>query len=420
MTLILSIAFSSFCSVYIIFKYFSKSLMKKTITKKSIPIFIIAVFALSIVTLIKIPLLNLLAILSLIFILRFVYFKAANKSQIITDLGFLSLFVILETLLVYIYESYYSFIVIPNNIFPKEFSQVLLVNLLLVIFISFLFKYVNVHKISYTFQVTIAYSVFICINIILVYLIIILTAGVKYNWVAFIAIVGLLFSSFLFYYFLTKISKLAEKEKELTTAMWERKNSYQYFNNIEKSYLQNQKIIHDIKNHLFALENLYASNFKDGQIYSRKILESLNSTTMKNFTPTRILNILLNEKYEIMTKNGISFETKMVPIDLLEIFEEIDCVILFGNLLDNAIDNCDLTDGRIKLNLLLESDTLILSIFNTISDKVSESNKIINKEHHGLGLKIIKDIVQKYYGIVTVNQKKKSYITIITFPVENN
>ncbi|HAO6010104.1 TPA: sensor histidine kinase [Listeria monocytogenes] len=242
----------------------------------------------------------------------------------------------------------------------------------------------------------------------------------KYNWVAFIAIVGLLFSSFLFYYFLTKISKLAEKEKELTTAMWERKNSYQYFNNIEKSYLQNQKIIHDIKNHLFALENLYASNFKDGQIYSRKILESLNSTTMKNFTPTRILNILLNEKYEIMTKNGISFETKMVPIDLLEIFEEIDCVILFGNLLDNAIDNCDLTDGRIKLNLFLESDTLILSIFNTISDKVSESNKIINKEHHGLGLKIIKDIVQKYYGIVTVNQKKKSYITIITFPVENN
>lgn len=100
-------------------------------------------------------------------------------------------------------------------------------------------------------------------------------------------------------------------------------------------------------------------------------------------------------------------------------FEEDDIVCLFSNAIDNAIEAClKQTKSRIKINIENKRNYLCITIGNTITSSVLENNaelKTTKKdfEHHGLGTQSMKNITEKYDGIIEFYENENMFITNI-------
>ena len=86
--------------------------------------------------------------------------------------------------------------------------------------------------------------------------------------------------------------------------------------------------------------------------------------------------------------------------------EDEDLVVILANLLNNAIEACENCIGKkvIKFKFMMEEQMIILSVKNTCNQMIIYHNneiattKMINQDEHGVGIKNIIRIVEKYNG----------------------
>ena len=95
----------------------------------------------------------------------------------------------------------------------------------------------------------------------------------------------------------------------------------------------------------------------------------------------------------------------------------MDISIILGNSLTNAIEACEGLRKKkyIKLYMYMKGEYLIIKIKNSkktdgfIDENSYETTKI-DKENHGFGLKNIKYIVDKYDGLLKIEQSKEEFV----------
>lgn len=125
---------------------------------------------------------------------------------------------------------------------------------------------------------------------------------------------------------------------------------------------------------------------------------------------------ILNAKLYEATAKGISFEYKIL-CSLENRMEDDDMVSLLGNVIDNAIEACEHVKGkkRIQFEVKREQAYLIFIVKNSIENSVLKDNPKLkttknDKGIHGLGIKSIKKIVEKYDGFVNNDEKDNEFI----------
>jgi len=82
-------------------------------------------------------------------------------------------------------------------------------------------------------------------------------------------------------------------------------------------------------------------------------------------------------------------------------FEEKDIASLLGNILDNAIETCQKCQAKrvIKLQLLYYNQALVLKSENSTDGLVRDlRTRKKNQAEHGLGMKGVQVIVDRYNG----------------------
>lgn len=175
---------------------------------------------------------------------------------------------------------------------------------------------------------------------------------------------------------------------------------FAYYSQISQYEEENQKQIsklrHDMANHIEvvnALSEEYAAEL------SRNLQESIPAQT-----GIKVVDCLLYLKEQECKKNGIELKTDIVSLQKM-LVTELDMVSLLTNLMDNAIEACQNTEGEKKINLSMKrkQDYLILTITNNKNEKhqpIATGFKTLKKmgKEHGFGTQIIRDIVQKYDG----------------------
>jgi sensor histidine kinase regulating citrate/malate metabolism len=191
--------------------------------------------------------------------------------------------------------------------------------------------------------------------------------------------------------------------------------------NLMKSSLESLRSFrHDMRNHLILLNSLVEENEYDEA--SKVISQITGAIDVKNeyaqsgnITVDSILNFNLQEAIN----KGISVSLELNIPERLNI-TPFDMSVILGNLLDNAINASSRLekDKRLDLKIDYKRGRLFINLSNTYNgilnykgDKLITSNK--DKEAHGIGMKNINAVLDKYDGVMEIDHTENIFTTII-------
>ncbi|WP_253806630.1 sensor histidine kinase [Paenibacillus polymyxa] len=180
-----------------------------------------------------------------------------------------------------------------------------------------------------------------------------------------------------------------------------------------------------MRNELLTLKGLLKENnveATEGVI--EEILSDIKSTETQKYTPNNVLNYVLTEKINLATEKNITVSIDSFLPEKFSLNNNIIAVV-FGNLLDNAIEGCDkITEGTktIDIKIKFHEKRLYIEISNTFNPVFVNSNFKSNKKNrknHGFGLKSVKQIVKENSGILDIRTVKDRFcVHIILWDLE--
>lgn len=195
-----------------------------------------------------------------------------------------------------------------------------------------------------------------------------------------------------------------EREKEVL----ELQTVYQekQYELINESIERIQKHQHDFYNHLNAM--YYFGEKQDWaamQAYIGELRERVIDDKQFVNTGSIIFDGILNYKLQKAKQAGIDMNLEvLVPSDIK--IEPCDITIIVGNLLDNSIEATKGKTGSwIKAKILYRQSRLSIQVTNSYSnvlvaqDSVYQTSKR-DKRKHGYGLGNVKEVVERYDGIM--------------------
>ena len=215
-------------------------------------------------------------------------------------------------------------------------------------------------------------------------------------------------------YFYRLVTKGYEAEKQYRLYRQREELVYEHYQKLEQNYQASRKIVHDMKNHMQAMMKLYEEGqTEEAHSYGLEVFHLLNQTGHMWYTENRMLNIILNEKLseEEMKEVVLTLDIEEHSLDGIR---EIDLTTIFANLLDNAIEALGVQeehDKFLKIYVGRVRDFLMIELSN------SKGRRRKKKENHqGLGLKNIKEAIDKYEGTCTIEENEKQYRVILMIP----
>lgn len=147
----------------------------------------------------------------------------------------------------------------------------------------------------------------------------------------------------------------------------------------------------------------------------------LSDVKIEKFCGSEILNTVLYLKKNQAEKSDIKMRIAADVEDSIGI-EDIDLCSLLCNLLDNAIEACEKIqndDRKIDVKIRSQANFLFFDIENSYSGYLKKKNGHLlstkkDKEEHGVGTKIIRDIVSKYDGNIKYKEKEGTFQVIVS------
>lgn len=203
---------------------------------------------------------------------------------------------------------------------------------------------------------------------------------------------------------------------------------HQNYEELRSLVESNRQISHDVKNYFMLLQEYDKSGkYKEIHEYLEKINGKLGALDEQVWTGHRILDFVLNQKRKVAEQKGIDFEICASALMNLSLSDE-DVSVLFGNLLDNAIEACEqIQDDRrwILFKLQKRQQLLFIEITNSMGNAPRIKNGVIltskkNKKLHGYGLKSVKRIVEKCNGTFSFSIEEGIFkVNLSFFEIEN-
>ena len=211
-------------------------------------------------------------------------------------------------------------------------------------------------------------------------------------------------------YFCVLVDVMSENhrlENERNLYRTQAKMQHQYYQREEEKYEFSRKMIHDIRNHILAMEALYKEeNAREAAAYAGDIHRMLNQFQQKYYTSEKLLNIILNDKANTMRRLGIQEDIRVGEISL-DFMKETDVTALFANLLDNAVAAAgESKAGFVRVRVNQVRQFLSVTVENSCDREPEKETGIggtfrsRRPGHEGMGLKIVQRTVEQYGGDV--------------------
>ena len=241
-------------------------------------------------------------------------------------------------------------------------------------------------------------------------------------------VISIVLTDYFMLYMMERFNYLVQKQYE--DAMYREEMHYKdiYYEEAEKQNKEVQKLKHDMKHKLHELYHLVENS--DGQELSEKIgamCMEFEQIDEKQYSDNPIVDSVLRIKFGRAKARGIKVETSIrIPKQMQ--LDHGDIGVLYGNLVDNAVEACSkVPEGHnlpdlvcylvepvvifvylmtVNVPLALIS-LLLLIITNSKTGKKNKSLKTTKKDNirHGHGVQSVRKVIEKYNGTVSFTDK---------------
>jgi len=247
------------------------------------------------------------------------------------------------------------------------------------------------------------------------------------------SIFALNFIIFLLMSFINNNNKIILENSVLRQVQFYEKQNAQ---NIQNIYDKTRDMRHNMKYHI---QNLFAeinsiisienaenqAHIDNMHIYLNKIITELVNISPIINTENSALNNILNYKISIAHDVGIHIEPQIIYT--ITGIDVVDITVLIGNLLDNAIEECEKIESKEKkiiIKIVKSKFYVNISVKNPTHIPILKNNPNLKstkqeKEFHGMGIRSIENIVKKYNGLMNY-EGGDDYIIAEILLVENN
>ena len=189
---------------------------------------------------------------------------------------------------------------------------------------------------------------------------------------------------------------------------------------LEKREYETKRFRHDIKNHLFVLENCmetqdYAKAYKYLDTLNEKVNAFSNHVSVNNNIADAILNKFYSdaqeEGIELQVKGHFPLECHIAPFDI--------CTIL-SNLLSNAILAENQCGGkRVLVDIRYTKDEVLIFVENDYGHELQGKNGTlettkVDSFNHGFGLSNVKECVEKAGGYISISTKDNRFKVMLS------
>ena len=241
----------------------------------------------------------------------------------------------------------------------------------------------------------------------------------------FVIAFGMIGMNIVVFYLINDVVEREEQIHENKIFQIQAKNQLEMYRSISENFDNQKRKTHEYKNQISCIESLLdKKQYSKLEEYVKKIYGSLNNESDAINTNNVIVNAILNTKYQEADAKGIVFVFRVNDLSGLKIRDE-DVVTVLANLLNNAIEACDTCAEKkvIKLKFVKEDNMVIIAVKNTFNYDIIyengeiQSTKMSSVEEHGVGIKNVLKIIEKYNGSYVIEDKNKEFFFSIIIPV---
>lgn len=178
---------------------------------------------------------------------------------------------------------------------------------------------------------------------------------------------------------------------------------------------------HDMKNNISCIDALIEEeNYDEAHNICHSLTNKYTSIGTIVNTENYLLNAVLNVEIEKAKSYGIP--VKLSITNNLKMFKNSsDIISLIGNILDNAISYLyknNVNNNEIQFSTGYEGSYSIIKCKNNILNSVLYNNPLLetdkdDKDNHGKGITIIKNIAHKYNGDVIIKERNREFIITV-------
>ena len=206
----------------------------------------------------------------------------------------------------------------------------------------------------------------------------------------------LIVANFVAYFVCEKIIDNNLQNERLKQIEFKKEINEKSYQLIQEKYNELKILVHDFDKYCNYIDGKIADGQEDVHAITKKIKDKNKEFLIVEYTNNKALNVLLSQKVKECNEKQIDFQIYAQNIDL-SFIEESDIIAIFGNLIDNAIESCMISETKkIFLQIKTMNDKFLVINLENSADKepITENHKLktrkADKDNHGIGILSVK------------------------------
>lgn len=181
---------------------------------------------------------------------------------------------------------------------------------------------------------------------------------------------------------------------------------------LREAHKKNSTYRHDLRHHMQYLSSCIENDrLQQAQTYIQEICSEIEAAKVTAFCENEATSLIISAFLERAQKNDITIRTNTVVPQKIPIAESDWCVLL-SNALENALHACQKlketgVSGTIDISAYLKKEKLFLQVANSCEEDISfyHGLPVTSEPGHGIGVRSICTIVERYGGIYSFSVK---------------
>lgn len=230
----------------------------------------------------------------------------------------------------------------------------------------------------------------------------------------------------LIYYVVTRLVLEQNKTLELTELNHQLTMQTMQYENLQDRITEARRAKHDVRHHITLMQE-YLSNgdYASLKSYLDAYGKSLPDDSLVRFCENAAANAVLLYFAQQAKNCGIDYDVKAdIPNDT--VVSEIDISVLFGNLLENALDACKAERGgdrKIVVRASAVGGSLCVTVDNTYTGTLqyAPDGTPVSCKHPGFGLgtRSVRSIAERYHGVCKLEAKNGMFYASVYCPTSH-